>query len=173
MVEKITQVKSDEKEVAKTKVPVKKVGLPSTEEAPKGIKILSVLIYIGSVLLVLFGIIFIIMAITGFDVSSGGVEEWSQYAINSYILENTGTLFVIFGIVFLGLGVLYFFIARGLKRGKNWARVLILIFAILGFLRAIVDLVGEVWGAIINLVVDGLIIWYLIFKQNVKAFFGK
>jgi hypothetical protein len=50
-----------------------------------------------------------------------------------------------FGLVVLGLGVLSLLFALALLSGRNWARILILIGAVLD----IISIVGIIWGAIL------------------------
>ncbi|MGH3734708.1 MAG: hypothetical protein ACRDT6_03655 [Micromonosporaceae bacterium] len=44
---------------------------------------------------------------------------------------------VVVALVFLVFSLLYFLLARSLQKGRQWARVLVLIFAVLGLLGAI------------------------------------
>ena len=65
------------------------------------------------------------------------------------------TCWVVFGIIAL----IFFAIAYGLLKGQHWARIVAIIFAIIGLLNIPI-------GTIISIIV----LWYL-FKPDVKAWF--
>ena len=126
---------------------------------PLGIKILSILGYIAAGFSVIFALLFFIGA--GFVANIPGLEAFGAGII------------IFFGIILLGLGVLDFFIARGLWKGQNWARILLIIFMILGIVYALgILFIGQVIASLLNIVIDVLIGWYLIFNKNVKKFFA-
>lgn len=130
------------------------------KDVPVGVKIISVLYYIGAAFAVIFGVLFLFGA--GF--------------ISSYFGQFLGALgtgmFIFGGLVFVGLGILNFFIGRGLWKARNWARIVAIIFAILGFISAIIILVsGEFFSSIINLIFQGAIGGYFLFSKKVKATF--
>jgi len=130
---------------------------------PTGVKVISVLYYIGAVLSVLFGILFIIGA-----GAIGSVAE----QIPGLALAGAG-LFVVVGIIFIALAVLGFFIGKGLWKAQNWARIVAIVFAVLGVLMALSSLVqGIIGSSIIGLITNGLIGGYLLFNQNAKAAFA-
>ena len=81
---------------------------------PTGVKIISVLGYIGAVFGVIFGLLFL--------VASGSM---GALASQLPIIGALGAgLFVVGGLVMIALGVLGFFVARGLWKGSNWARII-------------------------------------------------
>jgi hypothetical protein len=65
--------------------------------------------------------------------------------VGSLIEIGTGLALGIFGGFVLVLGVLTLFFAFALLSGRNWARILILIGAVLD----IISIVGIIWGAIL------------------------
>jgi hypothetical protein len=128
---------------------------------PTGVKIISIFYYIGAVFGVLFGILFLV---------SGGIIA-EQIPLLGLI---GGFVFIIFGLVLLSLGILGIFIGRGLWKGRNWARILAIIFAVLGILLAVASFwQGMVFSGITNLFVNGLIGGYLLFSKKVKDVFIK
>jgi ABC-type enterochelin transport system permease subunit len=76
------------------------------------------------------------------------------------------------GIVFVFTAVFVFFLAMGLWKGKNWARYIEIVLAVIGFVTALFLLIfkGEKIF-IVNLVVHGLIGGYLMFNQDVRDAF--
>jgi len=82
-------------------------------------------------------------------------------------------LFAVIGGVAIIVGVLYLLLSYGLWTGKGWAWTISMVLAILGIILSLVGLIvrGGV-GAVITLILDAVIIYYLT-RVNVKAFFGK
>ncbi len=129
---------------------------------PTGVKILAVLAYIAAALAVIGGIGFIF----------GGAAIGNLIAQQVPFLGAIGSaFFVVGGIITIALGVLYFFVGKGLWRGQNWARILTIIFACLGVLSAIAA-ITQGQGGYVGLVVNAVIGGYLLFSKSVKAAFA-
>lgn len=148
---------------------------------PWGVKVISILNYVLFVILLLSGLVFLIGA-SAFSSSEDAratalkfFEDLSaSTTIATKIVDSFPALMVAVGIISILLAALFFFMARGLWRGKRWARVLTIIFFTLGFVGALADILrGDLAGNIIELVVDGLIAGYLLFNNRVKAAFSK
>lgn len=129
------------------------------KEVPVGVKIISVLGYIGAVLVLLLGI--------GMIAGAGFIASF----LEGLAILGAG-LFVGLGIVLIALAVLGFFMARGLWKGQNWARILTIIFSGIGFLQALIALIQGNFGSIVTLVIDGIIAYYLWFNADVKKAFS-
>jgi hypothetical protein len=129
--------------------------------APVGVKIISVLYYIGAALGLISGLFFIF----------GGAAFGSLIEQNPVIGVLGSSLFIVIGIVSLGFAVLDFFIAKGLWRGKNWARIVVIILAILGVLGSLSSLINSPLSGIVGILVSGAVGGYLLFSKEVKAFF--
>lgn len=128
---------------------------------PVGVKIISVLYYIAAVVLIILGI-----ALFG----GAGLVGYLASKIPFIAVLGSGIIAVA-GIIVILLAVLSFFIARGLWKGKQWARIIVIIFAILGFISAIISLLKLDFSVIGSLVINGLIGGYLLFSENVKKAF--
>ncbi|MEK6877999.1 MAG: hypothetical protein AABY22_00245 [Nanoarchaeota archaeon] len=155
-------------------------------EIPLGIKILSILSYIGAVSAILIGIMFIILG----NVFSGNVLEEVrqgytasleyQQALQQDPLMTQQSLdlllwmidkMAIMGVFFIILGVVSFFIARGLWKLQNWARITEAVLCAFGLIIVLISLISGNFLSIFSLAINGLIFWYLIFNKNVlKAF---
>ncbi len=154
---------------------------------PLGVKILAILNYISTVMLVLIGIVLIILTSA---VGKVGIDKIQQEYVNSadyqQLLQNdptvaqtslTFTLLVLknlqyIGIILILLGVLCFFLGRGLWKGKNWARIVEAVFAVFGFVVGVAGLVSLNFSAVFNVLINGLIGWYLLFNKNVLRAFN-
>ena len=140
---------------------------------PGFVKFIAVLYYIGAGLIFFFG-----LGLTIFGISSLGVNSNipESLALLGAFISLIGPFILIIGIVLLGLAVLYFFVGRGLWKGKNWARVLVIIFSFLGILGIIIALaLGSVESAIngsFGAVINAVIGFYLIFNRRVREAFA-
>ena len=131
----------------------------SSTERPVGVTILAVLGYIGAILMLLLGLLFLIGSSAITSIIATVAPEIANYS-------SLGTMVVIvIGIVLLGFAVLYYYIARGLWNGRNWARIVMLVFSTL-------SVISSLWPFnIVNLILNGLIIWYLGFYEPAKSYF--
>ncbi len=97
-------------------------------------------------------------------------------------LDTFSQVIILTGIFFIGLGILYFFIGRGLWKGHKWARITAIIFTSLGILLAVISVVTSSVQGIVNtgnfiidiieMIVKLVVVGYLIFSSKVKAVFS-
>jgi len=125
---------------------------------PVGVTILAILGYIGAVFSLIAGIVMIFG-------SAAIASMLSQTPISTIISALGASAFIMLGIFFIIASIIDYFIARGLWIGKNWARIVVLVFSALGFLSALTSL------NIASLVIDGVIIWYLGFNKPAVNYF--
>jgi hypothetical protein len=94
--------------------------------------------------------------------------------ISGIALLSTGAILLVVGIgvVPIVLGIASFVMAYGLWKGKGWAWTITLILSVISIISAIVSIVFGGSGAIINIIINAIIIYYL-YRPNVKAYFGK
>lgn len=76
------------------------------------------------------------------------------------------------GVVVLVVGILYLGLAWGLWSGRGWAWTISFILAVLGIIVTVVSLARGRLGALVGLVLDAVILYYL-FTPKVRAFFGE
>lgn len=138
------------------------------QSVPTGVKIIAVLYYIGTFFGIIFGLLFL--------VGAGALNSVANKIPSLGVLGTLGAgLFIIGGIIVIGLGVLSFFIGRGLWKAKNWARIVAIVFAALGILMSMIMMImmpGSIVSNIFNLVIDLLIGGYLLFSKDVKQAFA-
>jgi hypothetical protein len=86
-----------------------------------------------------------------------------------------GTLFsgllAVLGVIIIVLGILYILLGVQVLKGRNWARIVNIVFAILGLVGAVFSIARGNFGSIVSLALDGLIVFAL-FRPESKAFFG-
>src|SRR3989344_7495007 len=129
----------------------------NSKKIPTGVKVISVLYYIGAVVAVIAGIALLIGA--------GALATLVSSVPGLALIAGVGA--VAFGILAIILGVIDFFLGRGLWKLQNWARIVTIIFAVLGLLGGISSLFsGEAGSGIVNIIISGVIGWYLWFNKN-------
>ena len=129
------------------------------QPVPTGVKIISVLYYIGAAFELLLGI--------ALFVGAGALKTKIPF------LAILGPFLIIGGIVLVGLAVLSFFVGRGLWKAQKWSRIVAIIFGALGALLAIVGMIqGNVVSNIVSLVISAAMVGYLLFSSDVKTAFS-
>jgi uncharacterized membrane protein HdeD (DUF308 family) len=95
-------------------------------------------------------------------------------AVGGIVFLTSGVVLLLIGIgvIFLVIGVAFLVVAYGLWKGKGWAWTITLILSVIGIILAIISLAIGNAGAIISIIIHGVVIYYL-YRPNVKAFFGK
>ena len=129
-------------------------------EVPTGVKIISVLYYIGAAIELLAAILLFVGAGT--------------IASKIPIIGAIGAgLFAVLGVVLIGIAVLSFFVGRGLWKAQKWSRIVAIIFAVIGVLFAVLGMVqGKIASNVISLIISAAIGGYLLFSNDVKAAFA-
>ena len=84
-----------------------------------------------------------------------------------------GGLGIAFGVVLVAIGIVSFFVAYGLLKGRGWAWTVTIILSIISIVwNAITIATAANFGGIISIIIDAIIIYYL-YRPHVKAYFGK
>jgi len=140
-----------------------KGGVDMAGNVPVGVKIISVLYYIGAVVLILLGILLI--------VGAGFIGTILQ---SIPLLGALGAgLFIVIGIILIVFAVLSFFLGRGLWKAQKWARIVVIVFSVLGVLFALLAIVqGQILNNLLSLIINAVIGGYLLFSKDVKAAFS-
>ena len=135
------------------------------KDMPIGVKIISILNYCIAVIMLLAAIALLFIGSTVLTVLS--LEE-------SLGIEGTVgfSILVILSLFFLFFAVIGFFIGRGLWKGQNWARIVVITFSILGVISGIISLIAGEFDSILGLGVDLVVGGYLLFNSKVKSAFS-
>jgi uncharacterized membrane protein (DUF2068 family) len=136
-----------------------------SNQRPTGVTILAVLQIIGGLLSLLFGLSGLLFG--GAMVATDAAEATGAPLDMGPVMMTVGIASVIIGLIGLIAGY-------GLFTLQGWGWLMAIVFAAANVLRNLVSLVQgiNVPGAIIGIVVSGLIIYYL-YRPNVKRAFGK
>ncbi len=143
-------------------------------DRPTGVTILAVLDFLGAALFLLLAAVFVL----GFSLlgsvagQSGDAGGEAGMAVLMGLGAAAGVIFFVIALISLVVGI-------GLWKLKNWARILTIVFSVLGVLSnlagtAIPLLTGDPVSAVssvIGLGVNGLILWYM-FQPHVREAFG-
>jgi hypothetical protein len=140
---------------------------------PLGVTIIAILTIIGGIAFLASGI----TAVTVAPFLSGTSPN------NNNIITSTGTsiaipqtllvwMSAVTGAALLTLGIAYFVTAYGLLKGKGWAWTITVVLSCIGIAFGFVSIVTGHIGAIFNILINGLILYY-IYRPYVKSFFGR
>ena len=152
---------------------------------PLGVTIIAILRIIGGIMLLLGGIGLVTIApfvgqlnvnTTSSTTDNGVPVTPNGTGIN---LSNNPTSFLFFaafigviGSILIVLGIVSFVVAWGLLKGKGWAWTVTIIITIISLVFNALSIVSENIGAIVGIIIDGVIIYYL-YRPNVKSYFGR
>src|SRR3989344_1989591 len=133
-------------------------GAVMQKTIPIGVKIISILFYLVSA-----GMIFsaITLMVSGIAIPIPGLG-----------LLGSAT-FIVGGIILVALGVFGLFVGRGLWKGKNWTRIVAIIFMAVYIISGIISLIqGVSIITILFVLIYAFIAGYLLFSSKVKAAFA-
>lgn len=145
-------------------------------QRPTGVTVIAVLDFIGAGFCVIAALLMfmggsILASLLGAAVAANGAPGAAPAA---GIMVSIG---IIAGVIVLCFGVLAVFVALGLLKLKNWARITTIVLAALGLLSSLRNLIAAFHGGgmvvtIIILAYYIWVIWYML-QPNVKAAFGQ
>ena len=88
------------------------------------------------------------------------------------LIPELSIVFLSIGIILVAIGIGYLAVSYGLLKGKVWAWSIALILSYIGIALAIISIVTGNFLPIINLVLNIAIV-YILYRPQVRAFFGK
>ncbi|MDH7592777.1 MAG: hypothetical protein QHG99_00265 [Methanomicrobiales archaeon] len=83
-----------------------------------------------------------------------------------------GAIGLVVGFVFIIVGAIEIILGIGCFKAWGWVWTAGVIITIVSLLIGLLELLTGGAGAILGIVISGIILWYL-FQPNVKAYFGK
>jgi len=126
-------------------------------------------------IIAILGIIWAILAIIGgiFMLVGGGFLGTMLPFLGTGILGGAvvGALLVVTGVVVIVIGLLELFVAIGLWKHKNWARIVAVVLAMLGILGGIGSLIASPGMGIVNIVLNGAIFYLLALNKDIRKLF--
>ena len=152
---------------------------------PLGVTIIAILRIIGGIILLLGGIGLVTIAPfvgqLNVNTTSSTTDNCVPVTANGtgINLSNNNTSFLFFaafigiiGSILIVLGIASFVVAWGLLKGKGWAWTVTIIITIISLVFNALSIVSGNIGAIVGIIIDGVIIYYL-YRPNVKSYFGR
>lgn len=133
---------------------------PPPKVRPLGVTILAILQFIGGILALLVGLLFVAISPYIGELFRGAPLP----PILQVLLGALGAALIIAG--FLGL-----LVGWGLWTGKSWAWWLVVIFEVLGLLLSLAWIATGDFSSLLGLIIAAVILYYF-FKPHVKDFFG-
>lgn len=133
---------------------------------PTGVTIIAILNIIGGIIGVIGGIALVILG----PIFPSAFEQGSE--MSGLPAAAFGALGIGIGGILFALGIFSFIVAYGLWTGKGWAWTLTVVLAIISIALNAVSLASANFGAIISIIIDGIILYY-VYRPHVKAYFGK
>lgn len=125
------------------------IELQTGRKRPLGVTIVAILMIINGIILIASGV--------------GGVTAGAVMGIPFVGVASS---------VLIALGIATLIIAWGLITGKGWAWIVTVILSIISIIMSIIAIAGGNFGAIINLIISGVILYYM-YRPDVKAYFGR
>jgi len=145
---------------------MKKTNYP-LKASPLGVKIISILLIVYSSIHIIVSTIALLLLI--FRIPLDPLKEGNNVVLGILTLGGI----TIFGvIIFIISGGILMYIAYNLLKGKNWARITIIVLASIWIVTGIfsIDAENYILGVIL-LIIEILIVGYLVFSKKVKTFF--
>ncbi|MBR9704786.1 hypothetical protein GOV12_05215 [Candidatus Pacearchaeota archaeon] len=139
---------------------------------PIAAKLISILYFAFFVFFLLLGLL---LLFSGFFFGVVGASVIESIPVLSVIGSIAGLIFIIIGIVFVLIGIMLLLVGIGLFRGRNWARIAVIIFSFIGVLMSVggimsFNILSILWS-LFWLALDLVIAIYLIVSMDVKASF--
>jgi hypothetical protein len=139
---------------------------PQPSGVPRGVKFIAILHYLGALIMFLAFLSGLAILFGFLDSSTLAVPD----VTNSILYTSLGI-----ALVFL---VLHIFLGRGLWKGRQWARILTIILAVLGLAGSVygiiqgLDNITNIISNSVGIILSLLIAIYLLFSKKVKTAFS-
>ena len=150
--------------------------MQSTRGRPLGVTVIAILNVIGGIMMLIGGIAAVtggaLLPLVPQDTLQEGVPGTGMEALSSVSTSVLGGGAIVVGAILIGLAIFSFVVAWGLMKGRKWAWTATVVLSVISIVFAVVSLVAQNWFAIINIILSGVIIYYM-YRPHVKAFFGK
>jgi uncharacterized membrane protein (DUF2068 family) len=88
------------------------------------------------------------------------------------LIPELSIVFLSIGAILIVIGIGYLAVSYGLLKGRKWAWSIALILSYIGIALAIISIATGNFLPIINLAIN-IVIVYILYRPQVKAFFGK
>jgi hypothetical protein len=136
---------------------------------PLGVTILAILEILGGILLLILSFGFFALAAL---INVGDIRQRIGTSVPDWVLNNAPLFFGALGLFFLIMAIISLVLAWAFLKGKNWSRILAIIFLVLSIIGNVIGLVGgtSVFSVILSILLPVIIVIYL-YQPSVKQWF--
>jgi hypothetical protein len=140
---------------------------PQPRARPGSVTFLAVLGFIGAGFVALAGLVLLL----GGSFLGALVEKYADQTDGGAVAGGVAAIvFAVVGVVALLLAALEFFIARGLLKGRNWARITQLVLSFIGLAVGLPSLLLGNFPSVLGLAMNVASI-VILFSRDAKAYF--
>ncbi len=163
--------------MAKNKKKVDKNSASTSKKRPTGVTVIAVLNFIGFALGIIGALLFLVggsVLVSNPNFLTDALTSQGVPVDSATYIPVAGGALVVFGIFVGLLAVISLILGIGLLKGKNWARIVEIVFSGIGIIFALMSLFsGRFVSFLFNAIIYGLIFWYLTFNKNTLSYFKK
>ena len=136
---------------------------------PLGVTILAILEILGGILELILALGFFAIAAL---INVPDIRQRIGTSVPDWVVNNAPVFFGALGVFFLIMAIVSLLLAWAFLKGKNWARLLAIIFLVLSIIGNLIGVLGGVSliTVAISILLPLIIVWYL-FRPNVKQWF--
>ncbi|HEY3420166.1 MAG TPA: DUF2127 domain-containing protein [Methanomassiliicoccales archaeon] len=136
---------------------------------PVGVTILAILQILGGVLELILALGFFLLAAL---INVTDIRNRIGTSVPDWVINNAPVFFGVLGLLFLIMAIISLVLAWAFLKGKNWARMLAIVFLVLSIIGNAIGIIGgtSLITVAISILFSLFIVWYL-FRPNVKQWF--
>ena len=148
-----------------------------SKSPPLSVKIVSVFFYVNAILYIILGIASLLTGILGASFYTG---EDMQKILNTYPGISTWgieigvgifSLIILFAVFILIVGIIEYYIGRGLWKGRRLAFILASLLIILGFLISLGLVISLNYSALFGLIIYAVLLYCLFIDKGARKYF--
>jgi hypothetical protein len=127
---------------------------------PLGVTILAILEILG-------GIFELVLALGFFAIAAlinlTDIRQRIGTSVPDWVLNNAPLIFGILGVFFLVMAIISLVLGWAFLKGKNWARVLAIIFLVLSIIGNVLGIIGgvSIFSVLVSIALPIIIVYYL------------
>jgi hypothetical protein len=141
-----------------------------------GVTVIAILNVIGGIMMLLAGIAAVtagaLLPMVPQETLEEGVPGTGMEVLSGVSTSVLGGGAIVIGAVMIGLAIFSFIVAWGLLKGRGWAWTATVVLSVISLVFGVISVVTGNWFSIINVIISGIIIYYM-YRPHVKAYFGK
>jgi uncharacterized membrane protein YfcA len=127
---------------------------------PLGVTILAILEILGGIFELILAVGFFLIAAL---VNLADVRNRIGTSVPDWVLNNAPLIFGALGLFFLIMAIISFVLGWAFLKGKNWARVLAIIFLVISIIGSVLGIIGgvSIFSVVVSVALPIIIVYYL------------